>query len=78
MRLRHIADVHLERRFAWLGLRRGREQRAAFRATLRRVVDVARENKVNAICIGGDLFERENAPPSAGVAAFQGRQVALS
>jgi exonuclease SbcD len=66
MRLLHIADVHLEHSFAWLGPDRGRERRRVMRATLQRVVDLARERGVDALCIAGDLFDRENAVPSVG------------
>ena len=66
MRLLHIADVHLEHSFPWLAPDRGRERRLAMRATLRRVVDLARERNVDALCIAGDLFDRENAVPSVG------------
>lgn len=66
MRLLHIADVHLERPFAWLEPGRGRYRRSDLCSTFRRVVDLARERKVDALCIAGDLFEREYALPSAG------------
>src|SRR5579859_15938 len=66
MRLLHIADVHLEHSFPWLGPDRGRERRLALRSTLRKVVDLARERNVDALCIAGDLFDRENAVPSVG------------
>ena len=66
MRLLHIADVHLERSFPWLGPDRGRARRALLRATLRRVVELANERKVDALCIAGDLFDRENTGPNIG------------
>ena len=66
MRLLHIADVHLERSFPSLGPDRGRARRATLRSTLRRVVDLANERDVDALCIAGDLFDRENAGPSVG------------
>ena len=66
MRLLHIADVHLERPFTWLGPDRGRKRRAELRATLARVVAIAREQNVDALCIAGDLFERENSLPALG------------
>jgi exonuclease SbcD len=66
MRLLHIADVHLEHSFPWLSPDRGRERRLALRETLRRVVALALERDADALCIAGDLFDRENAVPSAG------------
>ncbi len=66
MRLLHIADVHLGRPFRWLGRERGSARRAELRATLGRAVALARERKVDALCIAGDLYERENALPAVG------------
>jgi DNA repair exonuclease SbcCD nuclease subunit len=66
MRLLHIADVHLQRSFLSLGLERGRRRRAELTASLRGVVELARERRVDALCIAGDLFERENAGPAVG------------
>ncbi len=66
MRLLLIADVHLERPFKWLGHARGAERRRELRDALTRAVDCARDYGVDAICIAGDLFERENAPPAVG------------
>jgi exonuclease SbcD len=66
VRLLHIADVHLERSFAWLGPDRGRARRATLGATLRRVVELANERNVDALCIAGDLFDRENTGPNVG------------
>jgi exonuclease SbcD len=66
MRLLHIADVHLERSFKRLGPRYGRQRRAELRETLGRVLDLVREKKADALCIAGDLFERENALPAVG------------
>jgi DNA repair exonuclease SbcCD nuclease subunit len=66
MRLLHIADVHLERPFRRVGPRHGRQRRAELRSTFRLVVDLARIEKVDALGIAGDLFERENALPEVG------------
>src|SRR5258707_1962747 len=63
VRLLHIADVHLERSFAWLGPGYGPGRREGLRATLGRVVDLARDRDVDALVIAGDLFNRENAGP---------------
>jgi exonuclease SbcD len=66
MRLLHIADIHLERSFRWLGRTRGDDRRRELRATLTRAIDRARDEQVDAVCIAGDLFERENATPVVG------------
>jgi len=66
MRLLHIADVHLGRPFRWLSHERGDLRRAELRLTLSRAVALAREREVDALCIAGDLFERENILPSVG------------
>lgn len=66
MRLLLIADVHLERPFKWLGHARGAERRQELRDALTCAVDRAQNYQVDAICIAGDLFERENAPPPVG------------
>jgi exonuclease SbcD len=66
VRLLHIADVHLQRPFKWLGPGRGGQRRRELAATLGRVVDLARARKVDALCIAGDLFERESATPALG------------
>jgi DNA repair protein SbcD/Mre11 len=66
VRLLHIADVHLQRPFKWLGPGRGRARRSELTETLGRVVDLARARQVDALCIAGDLFERESATPVLG------------
>jgi len=66
MRLLHIADVHLERPFRRLEYRRGHSRRQELRDALSRAVDSARQYDVDALCIAGDLYERENAPPAVG------------
>ena len=66
MRLLHVADLHLERPFKWLGHLRGQARRQELRDALGRVIVLAKERKVDALCIAGDLFERENTPPSVG------------
>lgn len=68
MRLLHIADVHLQRSFKWLGPERGRRRRQGQQETLRRVIDLAHDRQVDALCIAGDLFEIENAAPALGEA----------
>ena len=61
MRLLHLADIHLDRSFGWLGPERGRRRRQELRDTLQRGVALARDLQVDALCIAGDLYDRENA-----------------
>jgi len=60
LRLIHIADVHLDAPFRWLGTR-GREQRAQLKATFRAIVDLALAERVDAFLVAGDLFD-SNSP----------------
>lgn len=66
VRLLHIADVHLERAFVWLGKQRGDRRRAELRATLARAIDLAIEHHVDALCIAGDLYDTEMVGDAAG------------
>jgi len=66
VRLLHVADLHLERPFGWLGHVRGQARRQELRDALGRVILLARERQVDALCIAGDLFERENTPAAIG------------
>ena len=66
MRLLHIADVHLERAFVWLGKQRGDRRRAELRATLARAIDLAIERRVDALCIAGDLYDSEMVDDATG------------
>ena len=66
MRLLHIADVHLQRPFNSLGFERGRVRRAELATALQGIVDLARARNADALCIAGDLFEREKAGPAVG------------
>jgi DNA repair exonuclease SbcCD nuclease subunit len=72
MKLLHSADWQLGARFAQFGEHAERLRQARL-ATLRRALDVARENEVDAFLIAGDLFESnhvDNAVVSAALAAF--------
>ncbi len=66
MRLLHIADVHLERPFGRMAPESAARRRALLRASLGRVVSLAADRCVDALCIAGDLFERENSTIEAG------------
>ena len=57
MRLLHCADVHLDTSFVGLGEAVARRRRAAIRRTFQRVIDLALEKEVDALTIGGDLYE---------------------
>ena len=57
MRLLHCSDVHLDTAFAGLGQAVARRRRAGIRRAFTRIVDLALEEKVDALTIGGDLYE---------------------
>ncbi|HXH07681.1 MAG TPA: metallophosphoesterase [Vicinamibacterales bacterium] len=60
MRILHLADVHLDRRFAGLGAPAARRRRADLRAALERALALANEREVDLVTIGGDLWEDEH------------------
>lgn len=57
MRLLHCADVHLDAAFQGLGESIGKRRRAALRTTFQNIVKLALELQVDALTIGGDLYE---------------------
>ena len=59
MKILHFADLHLDTAFTGSGMAPeiARSCRARLRKTLNRLVDLALEYKVDAVTIGGDLFE---------------------
>jgi len=57
MRLLHCADVHLDTAFTGLGPAVARRRRAGVRRAFTRIVDLALEQRVDALTIGGDLYE---------------------
>ncbi|MEO8286998.1 MAG: metallophosphoesterase [Chloroflexota bacterium] len=61
----HFADLHLEASFAHLRLPShvGAARRNDLRATLGRIMALAREHHVDAITIAGDLYDHEYALP---------------
>jgi DNA repair exonuclease SbcCD nuclease subunit len=63
MRLLHFADLHLDAPFAWASPQTARLRRRHRRETLTRIVQVAREESVDAILSAGDLFEHERVSP---------------
>ncbi len=69
LKLLHIADVHLDAPFRWLGAR-GKEQRKQLRETFRAVVDLALQERVDAFLVAGDLFD-SNSPSQDAVDVVQ-------
>ena len=57
VRLLHCADVHLDTIFRGLGEAPAQRRRAALRRTFQNLVKLAGELKVDALTIGGDLYE---------------------
>lgn len=55
----HCADVHLDTAFAGLGIPVARRRRQAIRTAFQQVVDLALAEGVDALTIGGDLYEDE-------------------
>jgi len=73
----HFSDLHLDASFAGQGfpVEFGKERRLHLRSTLTGILAKAREFKVNAITIGGDLFVQEYLLPET--ADFIQQQFAL-
>ena len=72
----HCADLHLDASFASSGLTAaaGAWRRADLRATLGRILTLARERQVDAVTIAGGLYEQDYALPDT--AAFLVQQFA--
>lgn len=64
-RILHCADLHLDASFASSGLPDdvGTWRRSDLRATLGRILTLARQRKVDAVTIAGDLYEQDYALP---------------
>lgn len=60
-KLLHTADLHLDRSFAGQGMVAGiaARRRQELRDAFRRFIDLALERRVDAVTIGGDLYEHE-------------------
>ncbi len=60
-RILHFADLHLDRSFASLGVASSEasKRREELRGALRRIVDLALELNVDAVTVGGDLYEHD-------------------
>jgi DNA repair exonuclease SbcCD nuclease subunit len=65
MKVVHFADLHLDAQFAWLAAtpELARERRQSLRDTLRNIIKLARDEKVDAVFCAGDLFEHERVTP---------------
>jgi len=67
-RILHFADLHLDRSFAGLRMApsEAAKRREELRAALRRIVDVALERNVDALTVGGDLYEHDRVTSDTG------------
>ena len=63
MRILHLADVHLDRPFVGLSREAARQRRADLFDAFRRCLAAAAEQDVDAVTVGGDLWEDENVTP---------------
>ena len=68
VRILHFADLHLDRSFAGLSVApsEAAKRREELRAALRRIVDLALQFDVDAVTVGGDLYEHERASSDTG------------
>jgi DNA repair exonuclease SbcCD nuclease subunit len=58
-----FADLHLDAPFAWARPETARLRRANRRETLRRILALAEEQRVDAVLCAGDLFEHDRVTP---------------
>ena len=63
MRLLHFADLHLDAPFAWARPEIARLRRRNRRETLTRILQLADDERVDAVLCAGDLFEHERFTP---------------
>jgi len=61
LKILHTADIHLGARFSGLG-DKGARQREQLRATFRKVIATAMDERVNTVLIAGDLFDANQQP----------------
>lgn len=59
LRLLLFSDLHIDAPFRWAPVELARERRRALREVLKRVIELAEAERVDAICGAGDLFEHE-------------------
>ena len=63
MKLLLFADLHLDAPFAWARSETARKRRANRRETLRRILALAEDERVDAVLCAGDLFEHDRVTP---------------
>ncbi|HEX6654803.1 MAG TPA: metallophosphoesterase [Candidatus Limnocylindria bacterium] len=63
MKLLLFADLHLDAPFAWARPETARRRRANRRETLRHILALAEEERVDAVLCAGDLFEHDRVTP---------------
>ncbi len=63
MKILHIADVHLDRPFVGMSTDTARERRRDLRDAFDRCLSLAKAHNVDAVTIGGDLWEDEHVTP---------------
>ncbi len=63
MKLLHFSDLHLDAQFAWATPAAARIRRENLRATMLRIVELARAENIDAVLSGGDLYEHERITP---------------
>ena len=68
VRILHFADLHLDSSFAGVGMAgsEASRRREELRAALRRIVDLALEHEVDALTVGGDLYEHDRVTLDTG------------
>jgi len=68
VRILHFADLHLDSSFASVGMASSEasRRREELRAALRRIVDLALERNVDAVTVGGDLYEHDRVTLDTG------------
>ncbi|MHB8334214.1 MAG: metallophosphoesterase family protein [Acidimicrobiales bacterium] len=66
MRLLLFSDLHLDTHFQWAGPDAARLRRRNLRSTLTKIVKLAVDLEVDALCCGGDLYEHERFSPDTG------------
>jgi len=62
----HIGDVHLDMAFAGRDPQFGRARRKQLEAAFERALALAQQRRVDALCIAGDLYEKERSGPDRG------------
>ena len=65
-KLLHIGDVHLDAAFAGHDPHFGRKRRRQLEAAFERALALARQRGVDAVCIAGDLYEKNRSGPDRG------------